>query len=124
MWRILTEKASDSIWQEVGKSALKTAVETLIEEGIEASVEIWKKKRLKIQEEEIDDLKAQHQAGVQADGPEDRERKEYPGGDPEEADETDEVDETDETDETDDVEESEEDVESFEAFSSYVNRQV
>ena len=53
--RMLEKKGEVSPWRELGKAALKTAMNTLIEEGIEAAVEIWKKRRLKIQEELLDE---------------------------------------------------------------------
>ena len=69
----------NSIWKKIGQDALETAVKTLVEEGIEATVEIWKKRRLKIQEEELEEMAAAaEEASVQA--PDPGERKEYPGG--------------------------------------------
>lgn len=85
----------NSIWKKVGEDAVKTAVNTLIEEGIEATVEIWKKRRLKMQEEEIEEMAAdQEKASAQA--PDPGERKPYPGdGESEEASDDEPVDEPD-----------------------------
>jgi len=50
MWRA----AGDSIWRELGREIVKSACNVLVEETVEAAVEIWKKRRLKIQEEKLE----------------------------------------------------------------------
>lgn len=54
LFRKLAESAGDSVWKELGQEVLKSAFHVLVEEGIEAAVEVWKKRRLKIQEEELE----------------------------------------------------------------------
>jgi hypothetical protein len=55
--RFLLKIASDdnSAWRKLGKMAVEKAVETVVEEGIEAAVEIWKKRQLKFQDEYFED---------------------------------------------------------------------
>ncbi|GEM_PF-3630389 len=90
MMRILWKIASDDnpAWRKLGKLALEKAVETVVEEGIEAAVEIWKKRQLKFQDEFFENRDA---AGDAA------ERKEYPTREDDDipADESDESDDSD-----------------------------
>jgi hypothetical protein len=50
------------LWKSVGKLAVEKAVETLVEEGVEASVEIWKKYRLKLQEDWFENRKDERES--------------------------------------------------------------
>jgi hypothetical protein len=69
--RFLLKIASDdnSAWRKLGKMAVEKAVETVVEEGIEAAVEIWKKRQLKFQDEYFEDRQEARDGA---------ERKEYP----------------------------------------------
>ena len=116
----LTEKASESVWKKLGKEVLETAVKTLVEEGVEASVEIWKKRKLKIQEDELEARAEAGKAGVEAGEGSMGERRDYPGsGEEDSAVETPE-DEQDEVAETSSRGPARAGIQSF---SSYVGRQ-
>jgi len=52
--REVVRSAGESVWKDLGREVLKSACHVLVEEGIEAAVEIWKKRRLENQEEELD----------------------------------------------------------------------
>ncbi len=80
----------DNFWTKIGQEVVKAAVNTLVEEGIEAVVEIWKKRRLKIQKDELERRKESNQEAAEAPSPANASRrKSYPGegSDPEESDE-------------------------------------
>jgi hypothetical protein len=109
----------DTFWKKVGEEVVMTAVNTLVEEGIEATVEIWKKRRLKIQKDELEECQDEEESSSKSSEPASAgERKTYPGG------------ETDENDgDQDDVEKSaafggaspvESAGPSVDSFSSYV----
>lgn len=97
MMRILWKIASDDnpAWRKLGKLALEKAVETVVEEGIEAAVEIWKKRQLKFQDEFFENRDTGSDAA---------ERKEYPTREDDDipADETDDADESDGSDDDSD----------------------
>ncbi len=75
----------DTFWKKVGEEVVMTAVNTLVEEGIEATVEIWKKRRLKIQKDELDKREEEEETSSASSEPAAAgERKTYPGGETDE----------------------------------------
>lgn len=83
---ILADDSEESTWRKIGEEALKAAIHTLVEEGIEAAVEIWKKRQLKIQEEYLErrDWGDDEEAGTPETGVSGRARRDYPGTEDEE----------------------------------------
>ncbi|MFU8807312.1 MAG: hypothetical protein ACNA8W_26115, partial [Bradymonadaceae bacterium] len=49
----IAREAGKSLWKDVGEDALKKAVGTIVSEGIKAVIDVWKQRRLKVQEFEI-----------------------------------------------------------------------
>lgn len=77
----------DTFWKKVGEEVVMTAVNTLVEEGIEATVEIWKKRRLKIQKDELEKRQDEEETSSESSEPAAAgERKRYPGGETDEND--------------------------------------
>jgi hypothetical protein len=77
----------DTFWKKVGEEVVMTAVNTLVEEGIEATVEIWKKRRLKIQEDELEKDDGGESSSESSEAAAAGERKRYPGGGADDGDE-------------------------------------